>query len=183
MPTSAPVCQDDIVRIAYRHARQIGLSREDAQDCAMDFRLHLHNSSHSHPDNLAWLHRCAHNYACNYLRTQVRRSSRERNWVESSTGPLQRPTDVPQPPGPRTLTLRKQLWEQLIRLLHQYTPAQQELFVRYHLRRQSIPELSRRTGRTPHALRQSLSQMHHRLADQLHQQGWSGADAKRMFFR
>src|SRR5579871_2420076 len=160
MPTTTQTTEDEIVRIAYRHARQLGLSREDAQDCAMDFRLHLQNSANPHPENPAWLHRCAHNFACNYLRTQIRRSRRERNWAERSTGATLPSSGTSQPPGPRTLTLRKVLWEQLARLLHQCTPAQQELFMRYHVRRQSILELSRRTGRTPHALRQSLSQLH-----------------------
>jgi RNA polymerase sigma factor (sigma-70 family) len=181
--SSPAISPNEIVQVAYRHARQLGLSREDAQDCAMDFRLHLEKSANTHPENPAWLHRSAHNFACNYLRSQMRRSRRERDWVEGASGAVRRPNASPSSPGPRTLTLRKLLWEQLSRLLRQCTPAQQELFVRYHVRRQSIIELAEHTGRTPHALRQSLSQMNRRFAQQLQQHGWSRTETWRIFFR
>jgi RNA polymerase sigma factor (sigma-70 family) len=187
--SAGEMSSDEIVRIAYRHARQFKLAHEDAQDCAMDFRLHLQTIPNPQTENLGWLHRCAHNYACNYLRTQIRRSQRERTWAENYAGMEQpltgaaQPVITVQPPGPRTLTLRKLLLEQLDHLLHQCTPAQQELFVHYHVGQQSIAELSHHTGRSPHALRQSLSQLNRRLAQQLQQHGWNRTEAMRIFFR
>ena len=87
MPISAA---PDPVRLAYAYARRLGLSREDAQDCASDFRLHLMRVTNSYPQgaspsgSAAWLHRCAHNYAANYLRSLLRRQQRERAYCEQS---------------------------------------------------------------------------------------------------
>ena len=84
-------------------------------------------------------------------------------------------------PGPRTLTLRKGLWDEVFSTLCQLTQEQRDLFVRYHVRQQSLTEISHGTGRTPHALQQALYTMHRRLGQLLTQQGWSATDAKQLF--
>lgn len=177
----APLIQDP-VEMAYRYARRLGMPREDAQDCAMDYRLHLLCHPNLPTGSEAWIRSCAHNYACNYLRAQIRRRQRERDGAASApchTG--LKATFGLRLPGPRTLALRRALWEQLFSTLRQFTPEQRDLFIRYHVREQSWQELTQRTGRSAHALQQSLYHIHKRLACLLVAQGWSAQDAVQLF--
>ena len=180
---SVPAFPDqELLRIAYNHARRLGLEREEAQECALDFRLHLLRAENPRLDSPAWLHRCARNYALNYLRTQTRRQQREHRFAEQNhVMPSLLAEPVAFGPGPKTLTLRKALWEQVFATLKQFTPDQQELFVCYHVRQQTLAELSTATGRTVHALQQSLANLHRRLAQLLLQEGWSAGDARQLF--
>ena len=181
MPT-IPLSSHDLLQIAYSHARRVGLPREDAQDCAQEFRVHLLRTPWPGSDASAWLHRCAHNYACNYLRGLMRRQTAEQKYSEHVTGT--RPgANIPMVrlPGPRTLTLRKVFWEQLVRTLRQFTPEQRSLFTQYHLRHQNLADIAAQTGRSVHALQQSLYHLHRRLAKLLLEQGWSVADVRQLF--
>ena len=65
--------------------------------------------------------------------------------------------------------------------LQQLSPAQRDLFVRYHLRNQDIRDLAARTGRTPHAIEESLSNIRRRLAALLTSRGWTDTDAQSLF--
>lgn len=169
----------DPVRIAYAYARQMGMSREDGYDCALDFRLHLLHDSRMQSANAAYLHRCARNYVSNCLRATRRRQQRERCYAEHNTAGAVCIAAFPAP-GPRTLILRKALWEQVFAMLKQFTPEQRDLFVRYHVRQQSLSDLAERTGRTLPATSQALYHIHRRLSRLLLAQGWSGEDARQL---
>jgi len=177
-----PPQPQEVIAIAYRYARQLGLSREDAEDCAMDFRLHLLRSPGPQVDSEGWIRRCAYNYACNYLRSQMRRLERERDLAQKPQSIVGRSASSAFAiPGPRTLTLRKALWEQIFATLKEFTPEQRDLFLRYHVRQQSWQELTQRTGRSAHALQQALYHIHQRLARLLLARGWSARDAAQLF--
>lgn len=171
-----------LLQLAYSHARRIGLAREDAQDCAQEFRVHLLRTALPSAPSSSWLHRCAHNYACNYLRGLIRRRSTEQRYREHVTGaPQGGSVTMIRIPGPRTLTLRKVFWEQLVATLRQFTPEQRSLFTRHHLRQHSLAAIAAETGRTVHALQQSLYHLHRRLAKLLLEQGWNVADVRQLF--
>ena len=167
------------LRLAYMYACRLGLSHEDAQDCASDFRLHLLRNSPACLDSAAWLHRCAHNFASNYRRSQQRRQLRERRYSEQAgvnTAAAAEPRYAGA--GPKTLTLRNALWEQVLTTLRQFTPEQRDLFLRYHLRQQNLAQLAERTGRTPAAVTQAIYHIHRRLARLLLAQGWTVTEAR-----
>ena len=176
MPLSA---SPDPLRLVYAYARRLGLSHEDAQDCASDFRLHLLRDVSTRSYNAAWLHRCAHNYVSNYHRSYQRRQQRERRYSEQTgvnTAVVAEPRYAGA--GPKTLTLRNALWDQVLTTLRQFTPEQRDLFLRYHLRQQNLAQLAERTGRTPAAITQAIYHIHRRLARLLLAQGWTVADAR-----
>jgi len=181
MPTSAPTDQD-ILQLVYRQARGLGLSREDAQDCAQEFLLRLLSHPSAHRESPSWLHRCIHNFACNYLRGIVRRRATEQRAADSGHVRGARTGLVPSAqPGPRTIVMQKDFTTQIRSLLTQFTADQQDLFVRYHLRNQDLSRLAARQGRSLHALQQSLYSMHKRLARLLIERGWSENDARQLF--
>jgi RNA polymerase sigma factor (sigma-70 family) len=161
---------------------RLGLRREDAEDCAMEFVLRLLRLPPPETYSSAWLHRCAYNHACNYVRTLRRRRQREVCSAAQSESQADQLHAYPASnPGPKTLTLRKELWRQLAKALEQLSPSQRELFVRYHLRHQNISQLAARFQRTPHAIEVSLSHTRQRLATLLRQVGWTEADARTLF--
>lgn len=170
----------EVFHVAYQQARRIGMKLEDAQDCAMDFVVRLLKPENPTAPSVAWLHRCAYNHACSFRRTIVRRQKHE----SSSSEPYHE--EVAQAfggyrPGPKTLMMRKELWKQITKALEQLTANQRELFVRYHLRSETIRELALRFNRSPHAVEESLSNTRKRLVALLIQQGWTIADAKGLF--
>lgn len=182
--------EQQLFALAYTSARRVGLGREESQDCAIEFaeRMLATRPSPQHPDPgtdryAAWLQQCAYNHACNHLRTLSRRRQTERSWTESF-GPSAERFAQSCPAGgagPRTLTLRRELWGQLAAALKQLAPAQRELFLRYHLRSHSLQDLAARFQRTPHAVEVSLSHTRRRLAQLLTIRGWSVADIHALF--
>lgn len=124
----------------------------------------------------AWLHRCAYNHTCNFARSLARRQRCERGISERSLQMRATPG-----PGPRTLLLRKELWDQVVKALQKLTPEQRELFVRHHLRDESVRDLARQTGRTTHAIEESLSNIRRRIPALLKLQGWSDEETRNLF--
>lgn len=179
---AASVSDLQMLQVAYNRARRLGLTREDSQDCAQEFRVHFLRTPVPDGASTAWLNRCAHNYACNYLRSMVRRKSTEQKYTDQIVGSKHcRAGAEVYFPGPRTLTLRKVFWDQLLLTLRHFTPEQQSLFLRYHIRQHSMTDISLQTGRTVHALQQSLSHMHRRLSRLLLEQGWNLAEIRQLF--
>ena len=177
--SSAP--DQDLLNIAYAYARHLGLPREESQECALDFRLHMLRAQTVHLET-AWVHRCARNFACNYLRAYIRRHQSERRFSEQVVSRDQRLAGrAARGPGPRTLTLRNSFWEHVFATLQNLTSDQRELFIGYHLRQYSLTDLAQRTGRSLHAVEQSLYNIHRRLANLLQQQGWSAPDTQQLF--
>lgn len=162
--------------VAYNQARRKGLGREDAQDCAMEFvqRLVKLTPRPAGLDSPAWVLRCAQNHTTSFVRVLQRRLSHERS--TAPTPPVAAPG-----PGPKTLALRRELWQQLFAVLNQLTPLQRELFVRYHIRQQNIAYIAARCGKSPHAVAEGLSHARQRLAVLLRAAGWTEADARALF--
>lgn len=162
--------------VAYSQARHRGLGREDAQDCAMEFvqRLVKLSPRPAGLDSPAWVMRCAQNHAISFARSLQRRRKHEQ--AAAPTPPVATPG-----PGPKTLALRRELWQQLFAVLKQLTPLQRELFVRYHIRQQSIAHIAARCNKSPHAVAEGLSHARQRLAVLLRDAGWTEADARALF--
>lgn len=173
---------EEPVRVAYSHARRLGLTRDDAYECALDFRLHLLRCENPQIDNEAWLHRCAKNFACNSIRSKIRRMQRERDYEANSLS-RQIPLSVTalREAGPRTITLRKSLLIQLSEALKSFTHEQQALFEEFHVRQRTFAEISELTGRNAHSLAQSLYNIHKRLARTLLAQGWTAEEARQLY--
>lgn len=169
---------EQVLAAGYYQAMRLGLPREEAQDCAMDFVVHMLSMPMelSSAKSSAWLHRCAHNYACNFGRSLARRRKRESAWDDELLQEL--PTSGP---GPKTQFIRKEMWNQVIVALQNLTPDQREMFVRHHLRDESVPDLAKRFKRTPHAVEECLSNIRRRLPSLLQHQGWT-EDETRMLF-
>jgi DNA-directed RNA polymerase specialized sigma24 family protein len=77
--------------------------------------------------------------------------------------------------------MRRDFWTRVRALLRVFTADQQELFLRYHVRQQSLMDLAERDGRSLHALHQSLHNVHRRLARLLIEQGWDAAEVRQLF--
>lgn len=168
--------------VGLAYASRMGLRHDEAQDCAVEFLEHIFKRNQPIPSS-AWLHRCAHNFACNYVRALARRRAKEQTWSEryADNAEQQRDSHAAPTPGPKTLFLQKELWEQVVGAVRQLTPTQQALFIRYYLRNYSIRDLATRTGRTPHAIEESLSNIRKRLNQILQKQGWTEQDAALLF--
>ena len=173
---------EESVRIAYSHARRLGLTRDDAYECALDFRLHLLRCENPQIDNKSWIHRCAKNFACNSIRSKIRRLQRERDY-EANSFSQQIPLTATaiREAGPRTITLRKSLLVQLSEALKSFTEDQQSLFEAFHVRQCTLAEISELTGRNAHSLAQSLYMIHKRLARTLLSQGWTAEEARQLY--
>lgn len=183
-PPDAPISSKQAFAIAFFQATRLGLLREDAQDCAMDFVARLLGSGNTLPAcSTAWLNRCARNHASNYARNVGRRQQKEKSWTEryGEDGDRLAQAHASATPGPKTLTMRKEFWRQVAAALTHLTPAQRDLFVRYHLRNESLQNLSLRYHRTPHALEESLSNIRKRLAVLLSSQGWTDKETQALF--
>jgi RNA polymerase sigma factor (sigma-70 family) len=172
--------------IGYFQASRVGLQHDDAQDCAMDFVIKALGREFAEialTSKTAWLHRCAYNHALNYSRTISRRRQREQSWTERYGEDAEREANARPAavPGPRTLTLRKELWHQVAAAVQRLTPMQQELFVRHHFRHQTARELAAMFDRTPHAMEESLSNIRRRLAALLRSSGWTDEETQALF--
>src|SRR4051812_639650 len=98
----------DLLQAAYRQARGLGLVREDAQDCAQEFLVRLLAKPSARNEPLVWINRCAHNFACNYLRGLARRRATERRALEAARTNGSRSCLTPSTqPGPKTILLRQ----------------------------------------------------------------------------
>jgi RNA polymerase sigma factor (sigma-70 family) len=193
MPPLAEVSasyEKQVFAIAYQQANRMSLQREEAEDCAMEFMRRVLSlppttrpTAPFTPETLLWLHRCARNHASNHVRRLARRRQTERTWTECFGAAAERFSQscMARGAGPRTLTMRGELWRQVRAALKQLSPSQRELFVRYHLRNYSISDLANRFDRTPHAVEEALSHTRKRLALLLIGEGWTDADIHTLF--
>jgi RNA polymerase sigma factor (sigma-70 family) len=176
--TSAHFCQD-LWRLAYLQGLHYGLQQEDAQDCASEFILHwLTNSSVTLKDpeeyTRCWWYRCVKNWIISFRRhlNSVRRhEARWPRWeTEESVQELWEVAD--ERFQPEACLLLNNFKEKLQNALLHLTPSQRELFIQHHINQVSIEDLSIASGRTEHAIEQSLYHVRKRLREILTRQGF-----------
>lgn len=182
------------LQVAQHYATRFQLSREDVEDCAMEFVIHLlvqkdeHTTMVTSQDvcrvdrgSLAWLRRSARNYTLNFRRAQVRRASHVLSDMEATTltghrgegGPPLR-LDLCDPEGALLLA---ELSVQLAAALALLTAPQRDVFLRYYQENESVQDIADSVGRTSAAIRQSLVGTRKRLCVLLKQRGITEGEA------
>ncbi len=147
--------------VARQQALRHRISRDDADDCAMEFVLHLLADQRS-VFTAVWLHCCAANHAKNYRRDQVRRQAKHLPWPDLVwSGEINEPGThgefTASEPSPEECLLRSELRSRLRTLLLSLQPVSRQLFLRHHLGGESYPDLANAIGKTPDAVRMIVS--------------------------
>lgn len=163
-----------------RRARRLGLSPEDADDCAVAFverelRREAGGGALSSRQPV-----CAENFVRDFRRVLVRRWLHERSWQENARlGEPPAAPDLPDTaPGPESCLLRGEFWRAMRVVLKHLDPVQRKMFLRHRLRGQSIQELVAWSGLTPHVVEQRLYRARERLREILLRRGLTEAELR-----
>lgn len=174
-------------RAARSCALRLGLSRETADDCAIELlerldRKGLLTDMRARPQRYcaAWRRRCAANAAKNAHRRCARLRAREILWTELTSGDAPNSgLDVPDPaPSQDALLLRRELCRRVLAAADQLNATQRQLFEGYFLRGESADELAISQQRTPHAIREALVVIRRRLRAVLRRRGLDEAELR-----
>ncbi len=178
-PPSPELCLS-ILLIARRSGRSVGLGADAVEDCAMEFLVHLLEDdgrrlkqAPSHPALFPWLRRCARNFACNVLRSQVAVARRQEPMV---------PETLDRGIGETVLravdrdSLRVEFWSLMFSSIRGLSRTHQEILIRFYVSGQSVEELALEMDRTPHAVEQALFRARKRLREELVRHGIDETD-------
>jgi RNA polymerase sigma factor (sigma-70 family) len=171
-----------LLRVARFHAGRRGLTADEAEDCAVAFvERMLRKAGQAVPRELpghcfaAWLHRCAANFATSYCRARAPLGQNECPWPETldANGSRQPWDCADNALTPEASLLREEFWRRMTAALEQLSPAMRELLVRHHLHDECIQEIAVSSGRTPHAVEQTLVRARRRQRAILERMGLS----------
>lgn len=181
-------------------ALALGLTNDDAEDCAMEFVLQVlivggerlmwpPNQEHVEEGgyNQAWLRRCALNHARDWHRRLRRGQTHEQGWPDAGavggdltlSGAL---TDAatwesPDPsPGAESILLQAECRQQLLTGLACLGAEARDLLVRHHMAGEAVQDLATGSGRTIGATDQALWRARGRLKAILERQGVAAED-------
>lgn len=170
----------DLLGVARCHARHLGLTVEDAEDCAAAFvEREWHHERVNDPCS-AWQHTCAENFARDFRRALLRRGQHELCWGECAR-PGEPPAmlDLPDSvPGPENCLLRREFWREVRAVLKRVEPVPRKLFLRRTVRQWSISELAAWSGLTQHVVEQKLYRARKRLREILLRKGLTEAELR-----
>jgi RNA polymerase sigma factor (sigma-70 family) len=161
-----------LLRLGLAHARRRGLTREDAEDCAMEFVARmLREKGRPLPADrtgycfAAWLNRCARNFAEDFCRRKERLVQHETAWPESQRSDETSVTweCTGDAPSPEHGALQGEFWSRVMAAIERLPPVMRELLVRHHLHGECIRELATAFSRKPCAIEQTLFRARRRL--------------------
>jgi RNA polymerase sigma factor (sigma-70 family) len=155
-------------------AHQVGLTEDNAEECAQSFVVKWLLKAFDPPPWTwstgrchAFVRRAARNHAINFQRDS-RHSDRE---VWSSKLDLVGAIVTDHDAQPSVCLMKRQFWEQIRSGLDELEDPQRALFLRFHVDRTPVDELASASGRTSHAIRQSLRITRRRLRKLLCEHG------------
>lgn len=155
-----------------RRARCLGLSPEDADDCAVAFvERELRRETGGVFSSRQPV--CAENFVRDFRRILLRRRLHEYSWQGTArTGEPPTVLDSPDSaPGPEGCLLRREFWREVRPVLKRLDPLPRKLLIRHHVRGKFIQELAAWSGRTPHVVEQKLYRARKRLRELLLRRG------------
>lgn len=181
----------EMLHVAHSCASQIGLSADDAEDCAISFVERMLIDSEEKvlrsPDkrsevgtfSLQWVRHCALNHARNFRRHNSIIQSHESHWPDSET--CQSSPEllrILRNVSPEAFLLRNEYWRSIASVMAHLEPMPRELLLLHHLSGYTIAELSAYSGRTPHAVEQTLSRTRRHIRALLGRQGTTEAELR-----
>ncbi len=127
---------------------------------------------------MGWLYRCASNHTKDFCRVRTRLRSREASCYVDDPD-REKLSAMEQDGNPLATFLRAACREQILQAISQLAEGQRVLFVRHHLGDESIASLAASSGRSPHAVEQTLFRARQRIQSLLERRGWSERELRR----
>lgn len=163
-----------LIQVGKRCARA-GLYGKWKEECEQTFVVRWVNDTSEPPvwmlppmRQAALLSKAARNHVLNFVRDLTLRARRER--------PLESLLEQRAAAGsPQEMLMKGHFWDEIDTALQRLTPAQRTLFIRVHFYGDTIEEIARQTGRTIHAVTQSLYTARRRLRAILIEMGYVAA--------
>lgn len=167
--------------MAYHYASRMSMGREDCEDCASDFVVHLMKVyqrgdflNRPYQDRLRFFRRCAINFAIQWKRTSSRHKKHEVCWTtlypnENATNPTS-PLSID---NVESHIYRSLFWEVIFTELNGYPSHLRNRFVSHFIRGTTYLELSNRAGCSVHSVEQSVFRMKKRIVVRLAKRGWN----------
>lgn len=150
-----------VLGTAQAHALRVGLLREDAEDAAMTYVLHLLTLSENsalapHHLSPAWLYRCIDNWIKNTARQVRRRTSFEVPFPERAADTNVRFVVAATPEfAPEKGAIKRELTERLLDVIARLTPSQRKRFEDLFSEEQDSAGYAASPQRTRNARRQA----------------------------
>jgi RNA polymerase sigma factor (sigma-70 family) len=164
-----------------------GLQGDFAEDCIQSFVVKWLFKSY-HPPLWTWpkarchafLRRASRNHVLNFITAcQRRRKYEGLDYLESRCRePACLSAEAERDFLPEVYAEKELFWEQIEVGLQVLTPSQCALLIRYHLENAAIAEIAASSGRSVHAIEQSLSNARKRLRSALIAQGNTEAELR-----
>ncbi len=150
-------------QIAYVQACRVGLSSEDAEDCASELFIKLWNSTD--PRSSAWWTTCARNHALNYSRAKFRRHEAILN------------NDILLLPSVSSPLYDNLCRQELRQIIDATFPSTQQnsrnLLFSYYLYESTLAEIAEVSTASEATLRKNVARTRMRIRTVLLAQGWS----------
>ena len=164
-----------LVSIARFHAFRHPTISAEIDDCAISFayKMVCYLDSRAQPRtgfSPAWVNRCAENFARNYVRSTVRLRAKEFCCSsETDTGAFAAFAS-PAPPL-ETGLLRRELRNRILTAIYRLESVQRDVFLRRHLKAETVESIALSFGATPNAIRKTLGRARRKLQDLLQEDG------------
>ncbi len=175
-----PKYLDDALSLAHGGARRAGLNVEDTEDCVLHFAQKMLTAPLPTSNVEAWMRESARNHVIDYARARQKRLTHECYWpqtVSDSGQPVKRDCQDGAPSVEAEL-LQDELRRLLMVALMELSPMAREVFLRHHLSGESAEEIATSSGRTPHAVEQSLYRSRKHLRAALERHGSTEAELR-----
>ncbi|HLI48428.1 MAG TPA: sigma-70 family RNA polymerase sigma factor [Chthonomonas sp.] len=139
------ILYEQLIKIGFTEARRVGVPSTHREDCALEFAAHVWSKlSEERYDNLPYLYRAAHNFACNYRRHLLNYTCLPQRACSDQEPVLE--------PEFHRVELRYMIEQALLCL----TPIQRLIVLRRYYEQDSIKQISTDLGMAPNTVSMQL---------------------------